>query len=266
MNDFMNDSKPLAIPSMRAQCTPEEWKARIDLAACYRLVDLYGMSDMMANHISSHVPGQPGAFLINAYGMMYEEITASSLIKVDLAGEILAKPDFGELDYGINRAGYVIHSAVHEARPELACVIHTHSWASMAVSSLECGLLPITQTSMRFLKIGYHEYQGVVLDDTEKKSLIRDLGQGEALILRNHGALAVGRTIGEAFNWMHRLELACRSQLAAMATNSPFHAVPKDVMEATWNNYQRGTRRPYGLMEWPALLRKLDRLDPSYRS
>ena len=258
----------MSIPSMQPHCTPQEWQARIDLAACYRLVDLYGMSDMMANHISSHVPGEPGAFLINAYGMMYEEITASSLIKVNLAGDILAKPDFSAfgVDYGINRAGYVIHSAIHEARPEVACVIHTHSWASMAVSALECGLLPITQTAMRFLKIGYHDYQGVVLDDAEKASLITDLGQGEALILRNHGALVVGRTIGEAFNWMHRIELSCHSQLAAMACNSPLVKPSQPVLEATWNNYQRGTRRPYGLMEWPALLRKLDRLDPTYKT
>ncbi len=251
---------------MQGRCSAAEWQARVDLAACYRLVDLYGMSDMMANHISSHVPGEHGAFLINPYGMMYEEITASSLIKVDLGGEILAKPDFGDLDYGINRAGYVIHSAVHEARPELACVIHTHSWASMAVSALECGLLPITQTAMRFLKVGYHDYQGVVLDDAEKASLLADLGQGEALILRNHGALVVGRTVGEAFNWMHRLELACHTQLAAMATGATLNAVPQPVLEATWNNYQRGTRRPYGLMEWPALLRKLDRIDPGYKT
>lgn len=262
----MNTEGHLPIPSMRAHCTPEEWQARVDLAACYRLVDLYGLSDMMANHISSHVPGEPGAFLINAYGMMYEEITASSLIKVDVDGRILAKPDFGALDYGINRAGYVIHSAVHAARPEVACVIHTHAWASMAVSALECGLLPITQTAMRFLKIGYHDYQGVVLDDAEKASLLADLGQAEALILRNHGALTVGRTVGEAFNWMHRLELACHTQLAAMATGAAFRAVPPAVLEATWANYQRGTRRPYGLMEWPALLRKLDRLDPSYKT
>lgn len=256
------------IASMQDRCTPQEWQARIDLAACYRLVDLYGMSDMMANHISSHVPGEPGAFLINAYGLMYEEITASSLVKVNLAGDVLAKPDFSALgqDYGINRAGYVIHSAIHEARPEVACVIHTHSWASMAVSALECGLLPITQTAMRFLKLGYHEYQGVVLDEAEKASLLADLGQGEALILRNHGALVVGRTVGEAFNWMHRLELSCHSQLAAMATGAPLHPVPQPVLEATWNNYQRGTRRPYGLMEWPALLRKLDRRDPSYKT
>ena len=252
------------IASMKAHCTALEWQARVDLAACYRLVDLYGMSDMMANHISSHVPGEPGAFLINAYGMMYEEITASSLIKVDLQGNILAKPDFGALDYGINRAGYVIHSAIHGARPELACVIHTHAFASMAVSALQCGLLPITQTAMRFLKVGYHDYQGVVLDESEQASLLADLGDGEALILRNHGAVVVGRSVGEAFNWAHRLELACRTQLAAMACHTPFVEVPQPVLEATWNNYQRGTRRPYGLMEWPALLRKLDRLDPSY--
>jgi ribulose-5-phosphate 4-epimerase/fuculose-1-phosphate aldolase len=264
----MTTSSPtgvLQIPSMRPHCTDAEWQARVDLAACYRLVARYGMADMMANHISSRVPGEDGAFLINAYGMMYEEITASSLIKVDHDGTILAKPDFGALNYGINTAGYVIHSAVHHARPEVDCVIHTHSWASMAVSALECGLLPITQTAMRFLKIGYHEYQGVVLDTAEQASLIADLGQGEALILRNHGALTVGRTVGEAFNWMHRLELSCRAQLAAMATGSPFAQVPQAVLEETWNNYQPGTRRPYGVMEWPALLRMLDRTDPGYR-
>jgi len=171
----------LGIPSMKPHCAEQEWQARVDLAACYRLVDLYGMSDMMANHISSHVPGEPGAFLINAYGMMYEEITASSLIKVNLAGDILSAPDFGALEYGINRAGYVIHSAIHAARPEIACVIHTHAFASMAVSALQCGLLPITQTAMRFLRIGYHDYQGVVLDDAEKASLLADLGHSEAL-------------------------------------------------------------------------------------
>ena len=171
----MNDGV-LKISSMKDRCSPQEWQARVDLAACYRLVDLYGMSDMMANHISMRVPGEE-TFLINPYGMMYEEITASCLIKVDLAGNILAKPDFGELNYGINKAGYVIHSAVHEARHDVACVIHNHSWASMAVSALDCGLLPITQTAMRFLKIGYHEYEGVVLNDAEKESLGARPGQ-----------------------------------------------------------------------------------------
>lgn len=262
----MNDDGYLKIESMKDRCSAAEWQARVDLAACYRLVAIYGMSDMMANHISARVPDEDGAFLINAYGMMYEEITASSLIKIDHAGRILAQPDFGELNYGVNKAGYVIHSAVHEARPEVACVIHTHSWASMAVSALECGLLPITQTAMRFLKIGYHDYQGVVLNLDEQVSLVRDLGQGEALILRNHGVLTVGRSIGEAFNWMHRVELACHSQLAAMACNSPLVKVSPEVLEETWKNYQPSTRRPYGLMEWPALLRKLDRSDPSYKT
>ncbi|HEX3061999.1 MAG TPA: class II aldolase/adducin family protein [Usitatibacter sp.] len=257
----------LALPlgSMKDRVNAREWEARVDLAACYRLVEHYGMSDMMANHISAAVPGEANAFLINPYGMLYEEITASSLIKIDIDGNILLKPDFGELDYGINRAGYVIHGAIHRARHDVACVIHTHTWAGMALSALECGVLPITQTSMRFLKIGYHDYQGVVLDSKEEASLLRDLGDGEALILRNHGLLTVGKTIGEAFNWMHRLELTARSQLAAMATGAKLVPVPPKVLEETYMNYQPRTRRPYGVMEWPALLRKLDRMDPGYR-
>lgn len=261
----MANATHLPLTSMKDRCSPDEWKTRVDLAACYRLVAHYGMSDMMANHISARVPGEDNAFLINAYGMLYEEITASSLIKIDVDGNILARPDFGDLDYGINKAGYVIHGAVHRARHDAMCVIHTHTWAGMAVSALECGLLPITQTAMRFLRIGYHDYQGVVLDSKEEQSLLRDLGDGEALVLRNHGLLTVGRTIGEAFNWMHRLELACRSQLAAMATGAKLVPVTQPVLDATYMNYQPQTRRPYGVMEWPALLRKLDRMDPGYR-
>ncbi len=262
----MSNAAHLTLKSMKDQCTAAEWKARVDLAACYRLVAHYGMADMMANHISARVPGEDGAFLINAYGMLYEEITASSLLKVDLDGNVLARPDFGDLGYGINKAGYVIHSAVHRARHDVDCVIHTHTWAGMAISALECGLLPITQTAMRFLKIGYHDYQGVVLDAREQASLLRDLGDGEACVLRNHGVLVVGKTIGEAFNWCHRFELAARSQLAAQATGQKLVGVPQAVLEETWNNYQPGTRRPYGVMEWPALLRKLDRMDPSFRN
>ena len=261
----MIDLSLLKLKSMKEQVTPEEWRTRVDLAACYRLVAHYGMSDMMANHISAAVPGEDHAFLINPYGMMYEEITASSLIKIDLDGNILLKPDFGALDYGINQAGYVLHGAIHRARQDVGCVIHTHTWAGMALSALECGVLPITQTAMRFLKIGYHDYQGVVLDKKEEASLIRDLGNSEALILRNHGLVTVGRTIAEAFNWMHRLELTARSQLAAMATGAKLVQVPEKVLHETYLNYQPQTRRPYGVMEWPALLRMLDRLDPSYR-
>lgn len=261
----MSNLAHLPIQSMKNRVTAAEWKARVDLAACYRLVEHYGMSDMMANHISAAVPGEEGAFLINPYGMMYEEITASSLIKIDVDGNILLKPDFGELDYGINRAGYVIHGAIHKARHDVACVIHTHTWAGMALSALDCGVLPITQTSMRFLRIGYHDYQGVVLDEKEEASLLKDLGDGDALILRNHGLLTVGKTIGEAFNWMHRLDLTARSQLAAMATGAKLVKVPSKVLEETYMNYQPQTRRPYGVMEWPALLRKLDRMDPGFR-
>jgi ribulose-5-phosphate 4-epimerase/fuculose-1-phosphate aldolase len=264
-DDPMSKAERLPLTSMKDRCSAEEWKARVDLAACYRLVAHYGMADMMANHISSRVPGEDGAFLINPYGMMYEEMTASSLIKIDIDGNIIARPDFGELDYGINKAGYVIHGAIHRARHDVACVIHTHTWAGMAVSALECGLLPLTQTAMRFMRIGYHDYQGVVLDAKEEASLLADLGDGEALVLRNHGLLTVGRTVGEAFNWMHRLELSCRSQLAAMATGAKLNPVPVEVIEKTWLNYQPQTRRPYGVMEWPALLRMLDRMDPGFR-
>jgi ribulose-5-phosphate 4-epimerase/fuculose-1-phosphate aldolase len=264
----MSDALPIAdqITSMRDKVTAQEWQARIDLAACYRLLAHYGMADMAANHVSVRVPGEDNAFLINAYGMLYEEITASSLIKIDHDGNVLAKPDFGALNYGVNRAGFVIHSAVHEAKPELACVIHTHTWAGMAVASLGCGLLPLTQTAMRFAKIAYHDYEGVVLDLGEKDRLLRNLGDNNAMILRNHGLLTVGRTIPEAFNAMHRLELSCKSQLAAMACGVPLNPVPQDVVDRTYMNYQPQTRRPYGVMEWPALLRQLDRLDPSYRT
>ena len=157
----------LKISSMKDRCSPQEWQARVDLAACYRLVDLYGMSDMMANHISMRVPGEE-TFLINPYGMMYEEITASCLIKVDLAGNILAKPDFGELELRHQQGRLRDPQRGARGAARGGCVIHTHSWASMAVSALDCGLLPITQTAMRFLKIGYHEYQGVVLNDTRR--------------------------------------------------------------------------------------------------
>jgi ribulose-5-phosphate 4-epimerase/fuculose-1-phosphate aldolase len=261
-----NAEKVLKISPMRDRVSPAEWKARVDLAACYRLVAHYGMADMMANHVSARVPDEDNAFLINPYGMMYEEITASSLIKVDVDGKILDKPTYGDFDYGINRAGYVIHSAIHRAKHEIECVIHTHTWPGMAISSLECGLLPINQTSMRFVRIAYHEYQGVALDLAEQESLVADLGENNAMILRNHGLLTVGRTIGEAFNAMHRLELSCKAQIAAMSCNSPLHAVPQAVLDATYQNYQPNVRRPYGVMEWPGLLRMLDRIDPSYRN
>ena len=163
-----------------ANIDPAEWETRVDLAACYRLVDLYGMTDLHLNHISARVPGHENHYLLNPFGMMYEEITASSLIKVDLDGKIISNSN---ADYGINLAGYVIHSAIHAARHDVACVLHTHTNAGMAVSVLKCGLLPLTQTAMRFLKIGYHDYQGVVLDEKEQASLLADLVFLPALIM-----------------------------------------------------------------------------------
>ncbi len=257
--------KKSPVASLRSKVSPEEWQARVDLAACYRLVDLYGMSDLIANHISVRVPGEPDAFLINAYGLLYEEITASSLLKIDHEGNLLAKPDFGELDYGVNRAGFVIHSAIHMAKPEVMCVLHTHTWAGMAVSTMECGLLPNTQTSMRFAKISYHDFTGVVLDTAVREALVRDLGDNNAMILRNHGLLTTGATIPEAFNAMHRLELSCKTQIAAMSCNTKLTEVPADVVQATYMNYQPKVRRPFGVLDWPALLRKLDRIDPTFR-
>ncbi|MEN0076742.1 MAG: class II aldolase/adducin family protein, partial [Paracraurococcus sp.] len=181
----MLDGMTWRVPSLRHKVSPEEWQARVDLAACYRLVDLYQMSDLIANHVSVRVPGED-AFLINAYGLLYEEITASSLMKIDYDGNVLLAPDFpGGQQYGVNRAGFVIHSAIHRARHDLACVAHTHTWAGMAVSTLECGLLPNTQTSMRFAHVSYHDFNGVVLDLSEQERLVRDLGDNNAMILRN---------------------------------------------------------------------------------
>lgn len=261
----LNQPGKLYVRSLKEEVSPQEWTARENLAACYRLIAHFGMSDMMANHITLRVPGEEDAFLTNAYGLMYEEVNASSLYKIDHDGKILKKPDFGDLDYGINIPGYILHSAVHKALPEVNCIIHTHSWPGMAISSLECGLLPLNQTSMRFLNISYHDFMGVVLNLDEQEVLVRDLGNSEALILRNHGLLTVGKTVGEAFNWMHRLELSCKAQLAAMACNSPLQQVPQKILDETYLNYQPQTRRPYGVMEWPGMMRFLDRMDSSYR-
>ncbi|MEJ1976214.1 MAG: class II aldolase/adducin family protein [Acetobacteraceae bacterium] len=251
------------IPSMRSRVTAAEWEARVTLAACYRLVSLYGMTDMIANHISVRVPGEDHHFLINPYGLLYDEITASNLVKIDLDGNIVEKPDF---DYGINRAGFVIHSAIHRARHEVDCVIHTHTAAGMAVSSLKCGLLPLTQTAMRFSTIAYHDYEGVAVDLDEQKRLVADLGDSDAMILRNHGLLVVGPSVPEAFSSIYWLELACRSQVMALACNSEIVLPKQDIIDRTNHLYKPTTRRPFGILEWPALLRQLDKTDSSFRT
>lgn len=247
--------------AVRAQVSPAEWAKRVDLAACYRLVDLYGMSELSANHISTRVPGEEGAFLINPHGMLYEQMHASCFIKVDLSGKVL----FNRSAYDVNKAGFVIHSAIHAARSDVDCVIHTHSIAGMAVSAMKCGLLPLAQTSMRFARIGYHDYEGVVLELDEQARLVRDLGPHDGMILRNHGLITVGASIAEAFNAMFRLERACQVQVAALACNTELVMPSAEVVEASWRQYQPGVRRRFGVLEWPALLAKLDRIDPTYR-
>ena len=186
---------------------------------------------MIANHISCRVPGTHDQFLINPYGMLYEEIDASCLIKVDVEGNTL----FNASDYGVNAAGFVIHSAIHMAKPEMDCVAHTHTPAGMAVSAMECGLLPLAQTSMRFLHIGYHDFEGIADDVGERERLVRDLGDHEAMILRNHGLLVVGRTIPATFNVLYRMERACEVQVMALSCNTKLIYPPQDVLEATFD-------------------------------
>ena len=247
-----------------------EWQTRVDLAACYRLIDLFGMSDMILNHISARVPGKEEHFLINPFGMMYEEINASCLIKVDIDGSIVHNPN---TDYTINLPGYVIHSAVHAARPDVGCVLHTHTPAGMAVSALDCGLLPLNQTAMRFTGgVAYHDFEGLAVDLDERARLVADLGDADVMILRNHGLLAVGANVAEAFVNMARLEKACVTQMLTLSANSKLRLPPPEITDRAYQQLRRsptpdadGRPVPHGQREWPALLRMLDRRDPSYR-
>ncbi len=252
------------VKSVREQVSAEEWQARVNLAAAYRLTAMYGYTEMIANHISCRAPGTHDQFLINPYGMLYEEIDASCLIKVDVEGNTV----FNASDYGVNAAGFVIHSAIHMAKPEMDCVAHTHTPAGMAVSAMECGLLPLAQTSMRFLHIGYHDFEGIADDVGERERLVRDLGDHEAMILRNHGLLVVGRTIPATFNLLYRMERACEVQVMALSCNTKLVYPPQDVLEATFDKVKPrvGKANRNGDLAWPALLRKLDRVDPSYRN
>ena len=246
-----------------------EWTTRVNLAACYRLLAHFGMSELVSNHVSARVPGTMDQFLLNPFGFMYEEMTASSLIRVDALGNILHNIN---AHYGINRAGYVIHSAIHELRPDVGCVIHTHTPAGIAVSALQCGILPISQSSMRFAHIAYHDYEGVAFNEGEKERLGADLGQADVMVLRNHGLLACGQDIPQAFNSMFRLERICQTRLMAMACNSAL-TQPSQAVIALSNRQYAGNLAAMGassglqlgVMEWPAMLRFLDRRDSSYR-
>ena len=250
------------IAGVRARVTEAEWQARLDCAAVYRLLAHFEMSDLVYNHVTLRVPGHDDRFLINPFGWMYEEITASSLITIDLEGTVLLNP---HQDVGINPAGYVIHSAVHAVRHDAACVIHTHSRAGMAVSAMACGLLPLTQTAMRCMPIATHDYEGPAVDLDERTRLQRDLGPHRFMVLRNHGLLTTGPTAAEAFNAMYWLEGACRAQVDAMAARTELTMPDEATVAHAVHQYQPGTRRPFGLLEWPAMLRLLDRRDPSWR-
>ncbi len=241
--------------SLKNVVSPEEWQTRVQLAACYRLIDAYDMTDLIYNHITLKIPGTEH-LLINLYGLLYKEITASSLVKIDLDGNILSKPD---TDYGINKSGYVIHGAIHQARPDVNCVIHTHTRAGMAVASMACGLMPMTQTSIRFVNhLGYHDFEGPAIDLAERVRLVADLGEHNAMILRNHGLLTCGPDAPQAFNTMYQLEMSCRAQVDAMAAKTELTMPSQDILEKTAHLYQPGTRRPYGVLEWHAMLRLLE--------
>lgn len=264
MNPPVNSPAIKVVKSVREQVSPEEWDARVNLAAAYRLVALYGYTEMIANHISCRVPGHHDQFLINPYGMLYEEINASCLIKVDVDGNTLFNPS----DYNVNAAGFVIHSAIHMARHDVDCVAHTHTPAGMAVSAMECGLLPLAQTSMRFVHIAYHDFEGIADDVGERERLVSDLGEHEAMVLRNHGLLVVGRTIPAAFNLLYRMERACEVQVMALSCNTKLIIPSREILEKTFDKVKPRLDKPNrnGDLAWPALLRKLDRVDPSYRN
>jgi ribulose-5-phosphate 4-epimerase/fuculose-1-phosphate aldolase len=250
------------VQSMQARVSPDEWQTRVNLAACYRLVHHYGMDDLVYNHISARVPGEEGHFLINAYGMTYDEISASSLVKIDFDGKLVQDSGTG---YGVNHAGFVIHSAVHRARADVACVIHTHTPAGMAVSAMQCGLLPLTQNAMFFSGVGYHDYEGPAVDLDEQRRLVSDLGNHVAMVLRNHGLLAVGATIPEAFVTMYWLERACQAQALAVASNRELSLPDADTVLKTNERYKPGQRRNIGELEWAGLLRLAHRRYPGFR-
>jgi ribulose-5-phosphate 4-epimerase/fuculose-1-phosphate aldolase len=253
----------MSITSIARDIQSAEWQARIDLAACYRLLAYYRMTDLIYTHSTVRVPGEPGHFLINPYGFRWEEITASSLVKIDIDGNKV-----GPSPHRVNPAGFIIHSAVHMARHDAACVIHTHTRAGMAVSALKDGLLPLTQIALSFYgRVGIHDYEGIALDLDERERIIADLGETNcALILRNHGLLAVGRSVAEAFQTIFYIERACEVQVAALSMGRELVLPPADVCEKVKQQNTQMNQDDGDLqLEWDAHLRMLDALDPSYR-
>lgn len=247
--------------SVKDRVSDAEWQVRVDLAAAYRLVAHFGWDDLIFTHLSARVPGPEHHFLINPYGMMFEEITASSLVKINLQGEIVTPSP-----YFINPAGFTIHSAVHAAREDALCVIHLHTHYGIAVSAQKDGLLPLSQQSLFALaSLAYHDYEGLALNEDEKSRLVADLGNKTDMILRNHGLLTIGKTAAEAFLSMYILESACRIQILAQSGGSTLRPVSEPILDGVASQLSAVTVGQGAQLAWPGLLRKLDRIDPSFR-
>jgi ribulose-5-phosphate 4-epimerase/fuculose-1-phosphate aldolase len=250
----------LSIPSRRGQVSPEEWALRVDLAAAYRIVAMFGWDDLVFTHISARLPGQGHRFLINPYGLMFEEITASSLITIDAEGRKLDDSPFD-----VNPAGFTIHSAIHAAREDANCVLHTHSLNGIAVSAQKGGVLPLSQQSIFVLSsLGYHDYEGVALRDDEKPRLVRDLGHHDYLMLRNHGLLTVGRSVAAAVQAMYLFETVCTIQVRAQAGGGELVHVDPAIIATARQQSAQVTRGQGASLTWPGLLRRLDRRLPGY--
>jgi ribulose-5-phosphate 4-epimerase/fuculose-1-phosphate aldolase len=248
-----------------ARTSAEELRLRTELAACYRLIARFRMTDLVFTHISARIPGPEHHFLINPYGLMFEEITASSLVKIDLDGQAV-----DPTPYRVNPAGFVIHSAIHAARQSAQCVLHTHTRAGIAVSCLKEGLLPLNQFALQFYgRIGYHDYEGIAQKLDEREQLVADLGDNDVMILRNHGLLSVGRTVREAFLRMYYLERSCEVQVTAQATGAALAFPSPEVCAYTQQQYNDedcdDADEDWIDLAWTALIRTLDREDPSYR-
>jgi ribulose-5-phosphate 4-epimerase/fuculose-1-phosphate aldolase len=258
----MNTSAVSAIASIKNKVSADEWQTRVDLAACYRLVAHYGWDDLIYTHITAKIPGVENQFLINPYGMMFGEITASSLVKIDIDGSKF-DPDN---PFPINPAGFTIHSAVHAARHDAKCVLHVHTPNGVAVSAQRDGVLPISQHSIFVLaSLAYHDYEGVALNDGEKPRLVRDLGDKTFLMLRNHGLLTVGETIADTFQAMYFFEATCMIQIRAQAGGGELIPISQPILDGAKAQMKIVTKGLGGSLAWPGLLRKLDRIDASFR-
>lgn len=248
------------------QAGQDELAARQDIAAACRLVDLYGWSDLLANHISARINGTESTFLVNPYGLLFEQVTASSLVKIDGQGRLI-----GTTPYVLNPAAFIIHGAIYESRPDVQAIIHLHTRDGVAVSTQRDGLLPVTQHALAVLhQVAYHEYEGISTDPAECERIAANLGQRKLLIMRNHGTLSAGRSIGEAFALMHRLERACRMQIAAQSGGVPLRQISSEVAQRSIEQgraiFSESGFAPAGILEWAALRRKLDAADTGYQA